>query len=39
LTGIDLLRVVDRKIVERWHEFNGIEMLQQLGALPSQASG
>jgi len=39
LTGIDILRVVDSKI-ERWGEFNGIEMLQQLGALPeSPASG
>jgi steroid delta-isomerase-like uncharacterized protein len=39
LTGIDILRVVDGKIVERWGQFNGIEMLQQLGALPSPASG
>ena len=39
LTGIDILRVVDSRIVERWGEFNGIEMLQQLGALPSPASG
>jgi steroid delta-isomerase-like uncharacterized protein len=34
LTGIDILRVVNGKIVERWGEFNGIEMLQQLGFLP-----
>ena len=39
LTGIDILRVVDGKIVERWGEFSGIEMLQQLGALPSPAGG
>lgn len=35
LTGIDILRIVDGKIVERWGQFNGIEMLQQLGALPA----
>jgi steroid delta-isomerase-like uncharacterized protein len=34
LTGIDILRIVDGRIVERWGEFNGAEMLQQLGALP-----
>jgi steroid delta-isomerase-like uncharacterized protein len=34
LTGIDILRVVDGKITERWGEFNGIELLQQLGVLP-----
>jgi predicted ester cyclase len=35
LTGIDILRIVDGRIVERWGEFNGAEMLQQLGALPA----
>jgi steroid delta-isomerase-like uncharacterized protein len=40
LTGIDILRIVDGRIVERWSEFNHAEMLQQLGALPAtQASG
>jgi steroid delta-isomerase-like uncharacterized protein len=40
LTGIDILRIVDGRIVERWGEFNGVEMLQQLGALPpAQAVG
>ena len=39
LTGIDILRIVDGKIVERWGEFNGIEMLQQLGALGGEPSG
>jgi steroid delta-isomerase-like uncharacterized protein len=34
LTGIDILRIVDGRIVERWGEFNSAEMLQQLGALP-----
>jgi steroid delta-isomerase-like uncharacterized protein len=33
LTGIDILRIVDGRIAERWGEFNGVEMLQQLGAL------
>jgi steroid delta-isomerase-like uncharacterized protein len=35
LTGIDILRIVDGRIVERWGEFNSAEMLQQLGALPA----
>jgi predicted ester cyclase len=35
MTGIDILRVVDGRIVERWGEFNGVEMLQQLGTLPA----
>ena len=39
LTGIDILRVVDGKIVERWGEFNGIEMLQQLGGLGGEPCG
>jgi steroid delta-isomerase-like uncharacterized protein len=40
LTGIEILRIVDGRIVERWSEFNNTEMLQQLGALPAtQASG
>jgi steroid delta-isomerase-like uncharacterized protein len=34
LTGIDILRIVDGRIVERWGEFGAAEMLQQLGALP-----
>jgi steroid delta-isomerase-like uncharacterized protein len=34
LTGIDILRIADGRIVERWGEFNGLEMLQQLGVLP-----
>jgi steroid delta-isomerase-like uncharacterized protein len=40
LTGIDILRTIDGRIVERWGEFNSAEMLQQLGALPAaQAIG
>jgi len=32
LTGIDLLRIHDDRVVERWGETNGLEMMQQLGA-------
>jgi predicted ester cyclase len=32
LTGIDILRVQDGRVVERWGETNGLEMMQQLGA-------
>jgi steroid delta-isomerase-like uncharacterized protein len=38
LTGIDILRIVDGRIVERWGEFNRAEMLQQLGVLPAARS-
>jgi predicted ester cyclase len=30
LTGIDILRVEDGRIVERWGETNGLEMMQQI---------
>ena len=30
LTGIDILRVQDGRIVERWGETNGLEMMQQV---------
>jgi len=33
LTGIDILRVADGRVVERWGESNGLEMMQQLGAM------
>jgi steroid delta-isomerase-like uncharacterized protein len=33
LTGIDLLRIHDGRVVERWGETNGLEMMQQLGAV------
>ena len=39
LSGIDILRIVDGRIVERWAEFNGLEMLQQLGVLPGPSAG
>ena len=32
LTGIDILRVADGRVVERWGETNGLEMMQQVGA-------
>jgi steroid delta-isomerase-like uncharacterized protein len=30
LTGIDILRIEDGRIVERWGETNGLEMMQQI---------
>ncbi len=30
LTGIDILRIEDGRIVERWAEFNALEMMQQI---------
>ncbi len=30
LTGIDIVRVQDGRVVERWGETNGLEMMQQL---------
>ena len=35
LRGIDVLRVANGRIVERWGEFDLYGMLQQLGALPA----
>lgn len=29
LTGIDIVRIADSRIVERWGETNGLEMMQQ----------
>ena len=34
LSGIDVLRISNGKIVERWAEDNGLEMMQQLGVIP-----
>jgi predicted ester cyclase len=31
LTGIDILRIADGRVVERWGETNGLELMQQLG--------
>ena len=30
LTGIDMFRIEDDRVVERWSEFNGLEMMQQI---------
>lgn len=32
-TGIEIIRVVEDRIVERWGEWDGIALLEQLGAL------
>jgi steroid delta-isomerase-like uncharacterized protein len=34
IKGIDVLRVAEGRIVERWSQFNSLEMMQQLGAVP-----
>ena len=31
VTGIDIVRFEDGKAVEHWHEWSGMELLQQLG--------
>ena len=33
ITGIDVLRIVDGKIVEHWGNFDDLGMLQQLGVI------
>jgi steroid delta-isomerase-like uncharacterized protein len=35
MTGIDILRVENGQVVERWGEFNGLELMQQLGVTGS----
>ena len=35
MTGIDILRVEDGKVVERWGEFNSMQTMQQIGAIAS----
>jgi hypothetical protein len=32
LTGIDIVRIENGQVVERWGEANGLEMMQQIGA-------
>ncbi len=34
-TWIDILRFADRKVVEHWGEFDGLGLMQQLGAIPA----
>lgn len=36
LRGIEILRIRDGRIVERWGEFDAMGMMQQLGVIPSQ---
>jgi steroid delta-isomerase-like uncharacterized protein len=36
VTGIDIVRFEGGQAVEHWHEWSGMELLQQLGVLPSQ---
>ena len=33
VTGIDIVRFADGKAVEHWHEWSGMELLQQLGVM------
>jgi steroid delta-isomerase-like uncharacterized protein len=33
VTGIDIVRFDDNKAVEHWHEWSGMELLQQLGVM------
>ena len=35
VTGIDIVRFRSGKAVEHWHEWSGMELLQQLGVLGS----
>ncbi len=34
IKGIDVLRVAEGRIVDRWAQFNDLEMMQQLGVVP-----
>ena len=34
IKGIDVLRIAEGRIVERWAQFNDLEMMQQLGVVP-----
>lgn len=36
LSGIDILRVEAGRVVERWGESNGLELMQQLAPVPAQ---
>ena len=33
-TGIEVLRIAEGKVVERWAETNDLEVMQQIGAIP-----
>jgi steroid delta-isomerase-like uncharacterized protein len=34
IKGIDVLRIAEGRIVERWAEYNDLEVMQQLGVVP-----
>ena len=36
VTGIEINRLVDGKIVEHWEQFDAMGLMQQLGAIPSE---
>jgi len=38
-TGIEIIRIETGRIVERWGEWNGAEIMAQLAAAPSRATG
>jgi predicted ester cyclase len=33
ITGVDILRIADGKIVEHWGKFDDLSMMQQLGVI------
>ena len=35
MTGIDILRIAEGKVVERWGEYSSLELMQQLGVIPA----
>jgi steroid delta-isomerase-like uncharacterized protein len=39
MTAIDVLRIVDGKIVEVWHQEDLLGLMQQLGAVPPPSAG
>ena len=42
ISGIEIVRIANGRVVERWGQFDNLGMLQQMGALPApgqQAQG
>ncbi len=35
ITGLNVNRVAGDKLAEQWHEFDGVGLMQQLGAIPA----
>jgi len=35
ITSVDINRIADGRIAERWHEFDALGMMQQFGLIPS----